>query len=158
MYAWVKQLLAQGVPINGVGDQGHLDTQYGFPTQMQQDLQRYADLGLKVAITEADVRTFVNNATDQQPTDHLATFAQPYEFSEDAQGLPRGPSVHLVHRLGLRRRRLLGSRASSPARATPRSTTSTSTRSRSTRICTTHWPWPRERHNARARTTSAPQR
>jgi endo-1,4-beta-xylanase len=76
VYAFVKQLLAQGVPINGVGDQGHLDTQYGFPTQMQQDLQRYADLGLKVAITEADVRTFVNNATDQVPTDNLAPYAQ----------------------------------------------------------------------------------
>src|SRR5579859_967593 len=83
VFAWLKQMLAQGVPINGVGDQGHLDTQYGFSgTQMTQDLQRYASLGLKVAITEADVRTFVNNATDQVPTDHLATFAQPYEFGQ----------------------------------------------------------------------------
>jgi GH35 family endo-1,4-beta-xylanase len=40
-------------------------------------LQRYASLGLKVEITEADVRTFVDNATDQVATDHLATFAQP---------------------------------------------------------------------------------
>jgi endo-1,4-beta-xylanase len=83
VFTWLKQMLAQGVPINGVGDQGHLDTQYGFSgTQMTQDLQRYAGLGLKVAITEADVRTFVNNATDQVPTDHLATFAQPYEFGQ----------------------------------------------------------------------------
>jgi endo-1,4-beta-xylanase len=82
VYAFVKQLRAQHVPIDGVGDQGHLDTQFGFPTQMAQDLQRYADLGLKVAITEADVRTFVNDATHQVPTDHLATFAQPYEFSQ----------------------------------------------------------------------------
>jgi endo-1,4-beta-xylanase len=73
------------VPIDGVGDQGHLDTQYGFPTQLTADLQRYAGLGLKVAITEADVRTFVDNPTDQQPTDHLATFAQPYEFSKMLQ-------------------------------------------------------------------------
>jgi endo-1,4-beta-xylanase len=80
-FAFVKQLKAQGVPINGVGDQGHLDTQFGLPAQMTQDLQRYASLGLKVAVTEADVRTFVNNATDQVPTDHLSTFAQPYEFS-----------------------------------------------------------------------------
>ena len=49
---------------------------------MQQDLARFASLGLKVAITEADVRTFVNNATDQVPTDNLATFAQPEEFSQ----------------------------------------------------------------------------
>jgi len=81
-YAWLKQMLAQGVPINGVGDQGHLDTQFGFPTQMTQDLQRFADLGLKVAITEADVRTFVDSPSTQVPTDHLATFAQPYEFSQ----------------------------------------------------------------------------
>jgi endo-1,4-beta-xylanase len=86
VYAWVQQMLADGVPINGIGDQGHLDTQFGFSgTKMQQDLQRFANLGLKVAITEADVRTFVNNATDQQPTDQLANFAQPFEFSEMLQ-------------------------------------------------------------------------
>jgi endo-1,4-beta-xylanase len=81
VYAWLQQMLAQGVPIDGVGNQGHLDTQYGFPTLMASDLQRYADLGLKVAITEADVRTFVNNATDQVPTDNLAPMAQAYEYS-----------------------------------------------------------------------------
>ena len=86
VYAWVKQLIAQGVPINGVGDQGHLDTQYGFSgARMQADLQRYAELGLRVAITEADVRTFVNNSTDQVPTDNLAAFAQPFEFSQMLQ-------------------------------------------------------------------------
>jgi len=83
VYAWLQQELAAGVPINCVGDQGHLDTQYGFSGQrMQQDLARYASLGLKVAITEADVRTFVNNATEQVPTDHLAQFAQPFEFGQ----------------------------------------------------------------------------
>ncbi len=82
VYAWVKGELAKGVPINGIGDQGHLDTQYPFPTGMTGDLQRYASLGLKTAITEADVRTFVNNATDQVPTDNLELFAQPYEFDQ----------------------------------------------------------------------------
>jgi len=28
------------------------------------------------------VRTFVNNATDQEPTDALGQFAQPYEFDQ----------------------------------------------------------------------------
>lgn len=83
VYALLQQMLDQGVPVHGVGNQGHLDTQYGFSgVQMTADLQRYASLGLKVAITEADVRTFVNNATDQVPTDNLAMFAQPYEFSQ----------------------------------------------------------------------------
>jgi endo-1,4-beta-xylanase len=83
VYAWAKQMLAQGVPIDGIGDQGHLDTQFGFSgAQMTTDLQRYAGLGLRVAITEADVRTFVNNATDQVPTNPLAPFAHAYEFSQ----------------------------------------------------------------------------
>jgi endo-1,4-beta-xylanase len=82
-YAFLKQLLAEGVPVHGVGNQGHLDTQYGWnPRLLQQDLERFASLGLKVAITEADVRTFVNNPADQVPTDNLALFAQPYEYSE----------------------------------------------------------------------------
>jgi endo-1,4-beta-xylanase len=83
VYLYLKGLLAAGVPIHGVGNQGHLDTQYGWnPTLLRQDLERYASLGLKCAITEADVRTFVNNATDQVPTDNLALFAHPYEYSE----------------------------------------------------------------------------
>src|SRR5207248_4359151 len=73
----------QGVPIMGVGDQGHLDTQFGFSgDRMTTDLRRYAGLGLKVAITEADVRTFVDSPDTQKPTSSLALFAQPYEFGQ----------------------------------------------------------------------------
>jgi endo-1,4-beta-xylanase len=87
VHDFVKGMVKQGVPIDGIGEQGHLDTQYGFNAQQYQaDLQAYADLGLKVAITEADVRTFVNNDTEQVPTDSLAQFAQPYEFSEELKG------------------------------------------------------------------------
>jgi endo-1,4-beta-xylanase len=82
-FALVRGLLDQGVPIHGVGNQGHLDTQFGWsPQRLQADLERYASLGLKVALTEVDVRTFVNNATDQVPTSNLALFAHPYEFQE----------------------------------------------------------------------------
>ena len=87
VYDFVKTLKAQGVPIDGIGEQGHLDTQYGFDANLfQSDLQAFGNLGLKVAITEADVRTFVDNATDQVPTSQLAQFAQPFEFSEELKG------------------------------------------------------------------------
>ncbi|MGW3742758.1 endo-1,4-beta-xylanase [Streptomyces sp. NPDC005146] len=56
MYDLVSELVAEGVPIDGVGFQGHLAVQYGFPGGMQQNLQRFADLGLDVAVTELDVR------------------------------------------------------------------------------------------------------
>jgi len=57
VYALVQQLKEQGVPIQGVGVQGHLSTRYGLPANMQQNLHRFAALGLKTAITEADVRS-----------------------------------------------------------------------------------------------------
>ncbi|MEV8567486.1 endo-1,4-beta-xylanase [Streptomyces sp. NPDC051322] len=56
MYRLVSQLKADGVPIDGVGFQTHLAVQYGFPSGMQANLQRFADLGLDVAVTELDVR------------------------------------------------------------------------------------------------------
>lgn len=56
LYALARDLKAAGVPLDGVGLQAHLAIQYGFPHQMQQNIQRFADLGLDVAVTELDVR------------------------------------------------------------------------------------------------------
>ncbi|MER6926365.1 endo-1,4-beta-xylanase, partial [Streptomyces spiralis] len=73
MYRLASDLKSQGVPLDGIGFQGHLAIQYGFPTNMRQNLQRFADLGLDVAITELDVRM-------QLPSDatKLATQADYY--------------------------------------------------------------------------------
>jgi endo-1,4-beta-xylanase len=69
--------------IDGIGIQGHLDTQYGWdPNKLRQDIEAFGNMGLKVAITESDVRTFVNNPTDQVPTNPLASFACAYEYQE----------------------------------------------------------------------------
>src|SRR5215472_7368740 len=58
-FALAQQLLNQNVPIDGIGIQGHLDTQFGWsPQRLQQNIERYASIGLKVAMTEVDVRTF----------------------------------------------------------------------------------------------------
>jgi endo-1,4-beta-xylanase len=77
-YAFVQKLLAAGVPIHGVGFQGHLDTQYGFP-DLQNNLQRFAELGLQVALTEVDVRTFVTKKPNGTYTN---TPADPAEGAE----------------------------------------------------------------------------
>jgi endo-1,4-beta-xylanase len=67
MYALAKNLLAQGVPIDGVGFQAHLAIQYGLPA-MQANLQRFADLGLDVAVTELDVRMILPRDTAKDTT------------------------------------------------------------------------------------------
>ncbi|WP_242659004.1 endo-1,4-beta-xylanase [Thermostaphylospora chromogena] len=56
MYDLVRRLLSQGVPIDCVGFQGHLAIQYGFPNTLQQNIERFAALGLEVRITELDIR------------------------------------------------------------------------------------------------------
>lgn len=56
VYDLVKELRADGVPIHGVGVQGHLSTDYDLPTDMPGNLHRFGKLGLRTAVTEADVR------------------------------------------------------------------------------------------------------
>ncbi|MFD3653525.1 endo-1,4-beta-xylanase [Streptomyces sp. NPDC058620] len=55
-YDLARELLAEGVPVQGLGIQGHLDIQYGFPTDVRANLERFAALGLETAFTEVDVR------------------------------------------------------------------------------------------------------
>ncbi|WP_406159723.1 endo-1,4-beta-xylanase [Streptomyces canus] len=55
LYNLVKSLKEQGVPIDGVGLQAHLIVGQ-VPSTLQQNIQRFADLGVDVAITELDIR------------------------------------------------------------------------------------------------------
>jgi endo-1,4-beta-xylanase len=56
MYDLVKSLLAEKVPISGVGFETHLDLNYPFPTGFEDNLKRFTKLGVEVAVTELDVR------------------------------------------------------------------------------------------------------
>jgi endo-1,4-beta-xylanase len=59
VYNWLKQLRAAGVPVDGLGSQGHLGTQYGNydAIQVSDTLKAFSDLGLASAFTEVDVRS-----------------------------------------------------------------------------------------------------
>ena len=57
LYALVAQLLQDGVPLDGVGFQMHLGYIFGAPpATARANLQRFADLGLRVNISEMDVQ------------------------------------------------------------------------------------------------------
>jgi endo-1,4-beta-xylanase len=55
VYRLVAQLKRQGVPIDGIGLQGHVDTTP--PPGYARNIARFAKLGLTVELTELDVRT-----------------------------------------------------------------------------------------------------
>ncbi|UVS76526.1 endo-1,4-beta-xylanase [Actinokineospora sp. UTMC 2448] len=75
IYNLVRQFKQQGVPIDGVGFQAHLIINQ-VPGDFRQNLQRFADLGVDVAITELDIRM-------QTPSDaqKLATQKADYQKS-----------------------------------------------------------------------------
>lgn len=55
VYNLVSGLLARGIPIHGVGFQMHLTTSGINVSSFAQNMQRFADLGLEIYITEMDV-------------------------------------------------------------------------------------------------------
>ena len=55
-YELSRELLADGVPLHGFSAQGHLSLQYGFPSDLEDNLRRFEELGLGTALTEVDVR------------------------------------------------------------------------------------------------------
>lgn len=76
-YEWVQRLLAEGVPIHGFGVQGHRIVG-DPPTSLQENLQRFADLGLEVAMTEVDIRMPVAASSAPAAPEALLTQAEDY--------------------------------------------------------------------------------
>ena len=73
----VKQLIADGVPIDGVGFQCHFIVGE-VPTSFQTVLEQFTALGLEVAITELDIRTTTpasQSALAQQQKDYQNVIA-----------------------------------------------------------------------------------
>ncbi len=75
-YELARQLLDDGVPVHGMGIQGHFGVQFGFwpATAVAENMQRFVDLGLETSVTEADVRMVM-------PPDNVKLQAQAQGYS-----------------------------------------------------------------------------
>ncbi|MGW2376033.1 MULTISPECIES: endo-1,4-beta-xylanase [Kitasatospora] len=74
LYRLAQSLLAQGVPLGGIGFESHFILGQ-VPSDMQANMQRFANLGLDVAVTELDDRIQLpasGAALQQQGTDYAA--------------------------------------------------------------------------------------
>ena len=58
VYRLLKQLVEAGVPINGVGIQGHWSIYEPSEKDLRDAIERFAGLGLKVQITELDISIY----------------------------------------------------------------------------------------------------
>ena len=78
-YALAQEMLERGAPLGGFGAQAHLSLQYGFDTSLQANFERFAELGLKVAITEADVRIPLLEGETGPTAEQVATQSDRYD-------------------------------------------------------------------------------
>jgi endo-1,4-beta-xylanase len=62
IYNMLKKLLAQGVPINAVGLQGHWNINEPSEQNIRESIDKFSSLGLKVQITELDVTVLTSRA------------------------------------------------------------------------------------------------
>lgn len=73
VYSMAQDFVARGVPLDGIGLQFHVRADY-YPTnpdpeKVGSNMQRLADLGLKVHITEMDVRVYFVDGTVEEKWD-----------------------------------------------------------------------------------------
>ena len=83
MYSLVQSLLAQGVPINGVGFESHYIVGQ-VPSSLLANMQRFAALGVNVAVTELDDRIQLpasSASLNQQATDYATVVSDCLQVS-----------------------------------------------------------------------------
>jgi endo-1,4-beta-xylanase len=66
LYALVKGLLADDVPLDGVGFQLHAELGHGLVPGVRRNFRRFAALGLEVNVTEADVAVRLPASVDDR--------------------------------------------------------------------------------------------
>jgi endo-1,4-beta-xylanase len=92
----IRDYLDRGVPIDGVGLQGHLGLGYPDLTEWERSIAAYAEMGLEVHVTELDVDVLPN---PNQPTAEISARSA-YTSGNDPwpQGLPEDVQQRLADR------------------------------------------------------------
>ncbi len=81
IYKLVKGLKDTGVPIGGVGLQGHWAINEPSRDQLDSTLKKFSDLGLKIQVTELDISVYPkeHNAREAKPADADTAFTSEKE-------------------------------------------------------------------------------
>jgi endo-1,4-beta-xylanase len=77
IYKLVKDLKDAGVPIHGVGLQGHWAISEPTETQLDSTIKRFSSLGLKIQVTELDISVYPkeHNARERKASDYDTAFS-----------------------------------------------------------------------------------
>ena len=79
-YKLIQDLLAEGVPIHGVGLQCHINISWPTVADLRNTIRRFAALGLKVQITELDMSIYANSGEAKKRADREVLLAQAFKY------------------------------------------------------------------------------
>jgi len=84
IYKLVKSLKDAGIPISGIGLQGHWAINEPSKEQLDSTIKKFAALGLKIQITELDISVYPkeHNARERRPEDTDTTFSDEKEIKQ----------------------------------------------------------------------------
>jgi endo-1,4-beta-xylanase len=82
MYNLVKDLLADGIPINGIGMQGHINIESPSISTMKKTLEKFASLAVDFQITELDLSVYTNNSQSYESFSEELAVEQSHRYSE----------------------------------------------------------------------------
>lgn len=91
LYNLVKKWKSQGVPIDGIGFQGHYGAGH-LPPNMEPNLKRFIDLGLEISFTELDI-TINPPANSAQLQQQAKDYAEIYKLCESLSPHCKGVTV-----------------------------------------------------------------
>jgi endo-1,4-beta-xylanase len=95
--ALIKKLQAAGIPIAGVGLQGHYKMDWPTPTQVDETIKAFSKLGVKVMITELDMDV-LPPATHSQAAEVSMNVALQARLNPYTNGLPDSVQQALAKR------------------------------------------------------------
>jgi endo-1,4-beta-xylanase len=79
-YKLIQDLLAEGVPIHGVGLQCHISVSWPTVADLRNAIRRFAALGLEVQITELDMSIYANSGEAKKRADREVLLAQAFKY------------------------------------------------------------------------------
>lgn len=82
IYDLVRELRAQGVPIDGIGHQMHINIASPSGAEIEQTIQLFADLGLDNQITELDMSLYTNDFDRYTTIPEDLLIRQGYRYKE----------------------------------------------------------------------------
>lgn len=82
LFNLVRDLKAQGVPIDGVGHQMHINIQAPSAATIEQTIQMFGEIGLDNQITELDMSVYTNDTDTYTSVPHDLLITQGYRYKE----------------------------------------------------------------------------